>query len=48
MAPMAPGDYIVIAETDYTGIVNQSDRSGSVFLFAFTIPESDASGDLEE
>ena len=48
MAPMAPGDYIVIAEVDYTGIVNQSDRSGSVFLFAFTIPESDASGDLEE
>ena len=33
MAPMAPGDYIVIAEVDYTGIVNQSDRSGEHFRF---------------
>ena len=40
MAPMAPGDYIVIAEVDYTGIVNQSDRSGNIFAFSFEIPDA--------
>ena len=40
VAPTKPGDYVVTAETDYTGIVQEGDRSGNVFSLPFSVPDT--------
>ena len=46
-APTTPGTYVVTAEVDYTGIVSQGDRSGTVFSLTFSIPETEVPGESE-